>query len=83
MTLAEVIPLFPPGVHDIETVEADGLTTYRCAMGDWTIDVRSLLPSVHRWVRLSAYDHAARHRRVPCHQECVEEPDCLYDGEVG
>ena len=84
VTYAEVIPLFPPGVHDIVVNDlGDGRTEFVCAAGDYAgVVAHTGQPAEMRQARVIAYEHAARHRRVPCHAECVEEPECVYDGET-
>jgi hypothetical protein len=75
---ATVIPLFPPGVHDIVTEDTpiESIKRVSCAMGDWG-PIYAHETGV-RWAHSAGYLHAAKHRRVPCHDEC--EVDCGYEG---
>lgn len=78
-----VIPLFPPGVHDIVAEEGDdGVTRITCSAGDW-LTVHARTPEEIRWARLSGYDHAARHRQGLCHDACLDTEGCLYEGTDG
>lgn len=74
-------PEFPTGVHDIVSApsERPGIVRLTCAMGDWG-PVLARVGDEERWARRAGYEHSARHGRVPCHTECLDEPGCLYDG---
>lgn len=78
--LAEVIPLFPPGVHDLVSEPVEGATRLSCSEGDW-LTVEAVTDAEIAWVRAAHVLHAVAHRGR-CHAECVEEPECLYDGET-
>lgn len=84
MLLADVIPLFPPGVHDLvsEPID-DGMTRLSCSAGDWgRTDVRTA--DEIAWVRSAHAVHAAHHRgrcHVACYDEHGHTDGCLYDGD--
>lgn len=89
MTTDLIVPVFPPGVHDIISrpcgtgIETGRpITEFVCSAGDYAgIEAHTDSPEEMRWARVVAYEHAARHRRRPCHTACVDEPECLYDGD--
>lgn len=87
MTIHEVQPLSTPGVHDIvENDLGDGRTEFVCEMGDYPgVVAHTANRAAMSMARLVAHDHAARHRRGPCHAACYDEhghtDGCLYDGE--
>ena len=77
-----MIALFPPGVHDIVVDPSNGvLSEVRCTGCAWSVPVHADQPDEIRWAKLAGYEHAAKHGRVLCHDECVDEPGCLYDGD--
>jgi len=78
-----VIALFPPGVHDIVVDPSDDvLCEVRCTGCDWSMPAHTGNPVEIRWAKQAGYAHAARLRLPgPCHEACVDEPGCLYDGD--
>lgn len=80
-----VIPLFPPGVHDIVSNDiGDGLTEFVCSAGDYVGAVAHTDKPEEMRMAFGATvsAHAVKYRRRLCHEACVDEPECLYDGEV-
>lgn len=83
-----VIPLFPPGVHDIVVDPPNGgLCEVRCTGCDWSVPAHTDNDEEIRWAKGAGHLHAAKHRLGPCHEACYDEQGhtegCLYEGDEG